>query len=61
MSCWSPPPTVPEGEPYVPAVHIEFNQDGSLNGRPVLVNPPSDPAWRAHAESAMRAVSSATR
>ena len=25
------------------------------DGQPVLVNPPSDPAWRPHAESAMRA------
>jgi hypothetical protein len=55
MACWSPPPTMPEGDTYIPQVQVEFNADGSLSGSPVLVNPPSDPAWRAHAESAMRA------
>ena len=55
MACWSPPPTMPEGETYIPEVSVEFNADGSLSGHPVLVNPPADPAWRAHAESAMRA------
>jgi hypothetical protein len=55
MSCWSPPPSMPEGETYIPEIQVEFSADGSLSGQPVLVNPPSDPAWRAHAESAMRA------
>jgi hypothetical protein len=55
MACWSPPPTMPEGDPYIPEIQVQFNADGSLSGQPVLVNPPSDPAWRAHAESAMRA------
>ena len=32
------------------------NADGSLSARPILINPPTDRAWRAHAESAMRAV-----
>ena len=56
LGCWSPPPTMPEGERYVADVRVIFNPDGSLSGRPVLMNPPRDPAWRAHAESAMRAV-----
>ena len=43
------------GRDYIPEVSVEFNADGSLSGQPVLVNPPADPAWRAHAESAMRA------
>jgi len=55
-SCWSKPPTKPEGEKYVALIHVVFNPDGSLAGTPILKNPPSDPAWRAHAESAMRAV-----
>jgi hypothetical protein len=55
-SCWAPPPTLPEGERYVAEVTVEFNPDGSLAAAPQLVNPPSDPAWRAHAESALRAV-----
>ena len=33
-----------------------FRPDGSLAVQPQLVNPPSDPAWRPYAESAMRAV-----
>ena len=56
LSCWSPPPTKPEGERYVADVRVIFNPDGSLSGQPLLVNPPHDPAWRAHAESAVRAV-----
>ena len=56
LRCWSPPPTMPEGVRYVAEVRVAFNADGSLAGQPVLVNPPSDPAWRAHAESAVRAV-----
>jgi hypothetical protein len=56
LSCYSPPPTMPDGELYIAEVHVVFNSDGSLSGRPVLTNPPRDPAWRAHAESAVRAV-----
>ena len=56
LSCWTPPPTTPEGERYVADVRVIFNSDGSLSGQPLLVNPPRDPAWRAHAESAVRAV-----
>ena len=56
LACWSPPPTTPEGERYIADVRVIFNPDGSLSGQPVLLNPPRDPAWRAHAESAVRAV-----
>ena len=56
LNCWTPPPTMPEGERYVAEVRVAFNADGTLAGPPKLVNPPTDPAWRAHAESAMRAV-----
>jgi hypothetical protein len=56
LNCWSPPPTTPEGERYIADVRVVFNPDGSLSGRPVLGNPPRDPAWRAHADSALRAV-----
>jgi hypothetical protein len=56
LSCWSPPPMAPEGERYVADVRVIFNPDGSLSGQPQLLNPPKDPAWRAHAESAVRAV-----
>jgi outer membrane biosynthesis protein TonB len=56
LNCWTPPPTMPDGDTYVAQIKVIFNPDGSLSGRPVLLNPPTDPAWRAHAESAMRAV-----
>jgi len=56
LNCWNPPPTVPAGEKYVAQIKVVFAPDGSLSAQPVLINPPSDPAWQAHAESAMRAV-----
>jgi hypothetical protein len=56
LNCWTPPPGMPDGDTYVAQIKVVFNSDGSLSGRPVLLNPPSDRAWRAHAESAMRAV-----
>jgi hypothetical protein len=56
LNCWTPPPGMPPGELYVAEVKIIFNPDGSLAGSPELVNPPSDPAWKPHAESAVRAV-----
>jgi hypothetical protein len=56
LNCWTPPPSMPDGDTYVAQIKVVFNPDGSLSGRPVLLNPPSDKAWRAHAESAMRAV-----
>ena len=56
LNCWTPPPMTPEGDTYVAQIRVIFNPDGSLSGRPVLLNPPTDRAWRAHAESAMRAV-----
>jgi hypothetical protein len=55
-NCWNLPPTNPAGENYVFDVRVTFNPDGSLSGRPVMLNPPHDPEWRAHAESVMRAV-----
>ena len=56
LNCWTPPPTMPEGDTYVAEIKVIFSPDGSLSARPVLLNPPADRAWRAHAESAMRAV-----
>ena len=54
-SCWSPPPT-PPGDKYIAQIRVEFDGQGKLTGQPLLANPPSDPAWRAYAESARRAV-----
>ncbi|MGO9026480.1 MAG: cell envelope biogenesis protein TolA [Beijerinckiaceae bacterium] len=56
QACWTTPISEPSGPKYVPMVHVPLNLDGSLAAEPVLVNPPSDPAWRALAESAVRAV-----
>ena len=55
-NCWTLPPSNPTGENYVFDVRVSFNPDGSLSGRPVMLNPPHDPEWRAHADSVMRAV-----
>ena len=56
LRCWTPPATLPPGEKYAAQIRVLHNADGSLTGGPVLVNPPSDPAWRAYADSAVRAV-----
>jgi hypothetical protein len=47
---------MPKGEVYVAEIRIILNRDGSLSATPVLLNPPTDPAWRSHAESAVLAV-----
>jgi hypothetical protein len=54
--CWRAPKTLPDGDPYLPKVRVAFREDGELAGPPKLVNPPSDPAWRPHAEAALKAV-----
>ena len=56
QGCWTTPITQPAGPKYVPMIRVLLNVDGSLSGDPVLLNPPSDPAWRALADSAVRAV-----
>jgi hypothetical protein len=57
-SCWSPPRSLPDGDPYAPRVRIALKADGALAGAPRLVNPPSDPAWKPFADSAVRAIKS---
>jgi hypothetical protein len=54
--CWRAPKTLPDGDPYLPKVRVAFRADGELAAAPKLVNPPSDPAWRPHAEAALKAV-----
>jgi hypothetical protein len=54
--CWIQPITIPPGPKYVPMVRVPLNLDGSLAAPPTLINPPSDPAWRPLAESALRAI-----
>ena len=54
--CWHAPKRLPDADPYLPKVRVAFRADGELAGPPKLVNPPSDPAWRPHAEAALKAV-----
>jgi hypothetical protein len=54
--CWRAPKATPDGDPYLPKVRVAFREDGELAGPPKLVNPPSDPAWKPHAEAALKAV-----
>ena len=56
LRCWAPPKTLPSGEQYAAQIRIAHNLDGSIASLPVLVNPPSNPEWRAFADSAVRAV-----
>ena len=56
LRCWAPPKTLPSGEQYAAQIRITHNLDGSIASLPVLVNPPSNPEWRAFADSAVRAV-----
>jgi hypothetical protein len=56
-ACWTPPgAAVPDGDPYYPRVRVALKSDGTLAANPKLVNPPLDPAWKPHAEAAVKAV-----
>jgi len=57
-ACYTPPQATPDGDPYLPRVRIALKADGALATTPRLVNPPWDPAWRAHADAAVKAVKS---
>ncbi|MDE2577509.1 MAG: cell envelope biogenesis protein TolA [Hyphomicrobiales bacterium] len=41
---------------YVPVIRVRYRTDGSLAQPPVLVNPPSDPAFATKGEAALRAI-----
>lgn len=53
--CWSYL-GLTSGQKYIPQIKVTYDESGGLTADPVLVNPPSDPALRSLAESAMRAV-----
>ncbi|MDB5507604.1 MAG: TolA protein [Hyphomicrobiales bacterium] len=53
--CWSYL-GLSSGQRYIPQIKVEYNRTGALVGTPALLNPPSDPALRSLAESALRAV-----
>ncbi|MDB5572155.1 MAG: Cell division and transport-associated protein TolA [Hyphomicrobiales bacterium] len=54
--CWNYLPTGVGGSAYVPQIEVAFTESGLLSREPRLRNPPSDPALRALADSALRAV-----
>ena len=55
-ACWTPPGATPDGDPYYPRVRVALKADGTLASQPKLLNPPYDPAWKPHAEAAVKAV-----
>ena len=56
LGCWKPAAQPANADPYVARVRLKFKPDGSLLKPPKLVNPPSDPAQKPQAKSALQAV-----
>jgi len=56
LSCWKPPAPPLDADPYVARVRLAFRPDGSLSKPPKLINPPSNPALKPQATSALKAV-----
>ncbi len=56
--CWNVPVGVAEARDLIVTVRIQFNQDGSLQSDPRLMNSGGHPAFQVAAESALRAVRS---
>jgi colicin import membrane protein len=54
--CWSMLPTAGGAGRYVPQIEVAYLPSGALASEPRLRNPPSDPALRSLADSALRAV-----
>ena len=54
--CWSPPAGVNDGAALKPVVRLSLMADGSVTGTPTIINDQSSPAFRAMADSAVRAV-----
>lgn len=53
--CWTRPShTGPKG--YIPKIKVEFGPNGTLLGQPTLINAAGDPASKAQAANAMKAV-----
>lgn len=53
--CWSYL-GIAQGRRYIPQIRVAYAPSGKLTARPVLLNPPSDPALKSLADSAVRAV-----
>jgi outer membrane biosynthesis protein TonB len=54
--CWSPPAGVSDGASLKPVVRVSLLPDGTVTGSPSIANEQSSPAFRAMADSALRAV-----
>ena len=54
--CWSPPAAVSDGASLKPIVRVSLLPDGTVTGSPSIANEQSSPAFRAMADSALRAV-----
>ncbi len=54
--CWTAPAQVDEDRPYVAKIKVDFSPDGALLDKPTLINTPSDPAWKAQAALALKAL-----
>ncbi|MBB3971501.1 cell envelope integrity protein TolA [Hansschlegelia beijingensis] len=56
MQCWNPPFGASSDGSLAVRVHFTLNADGSLSGGPEVMNSSSNPAFRAAADAATRAV-----
>jgi hypothetical protein len=45
-----------EAPAVCPRIRVRLNRDGSLDGSPEIENPSDDPAFKAYADSALRAI-----
>lgn len=54
--CWSPPPGAGGERSVVVKIELKMNRDGTLNGRPAILNTSPDPGFRSVADSATRAI-----
>jgi hypothetical protein len=54
--CWTAPAQADDDRPFVAKIKVEFSPDGALLDKPTLLNAPTDPAWKAQAALALKAV-----
>ncbi len=56
QQCWNVPAGAANAQDLVVRVQFSLNQDGTVNGRPEVLNKRGDPAFQAAANSAVRAI-----
>jgi len=54
--CWRPPTGLADAKSLIVAIRVNFNQNGTLQREPVLMNRDSNPMFQVAAESAIRAI-----